>query len=184
MNRWAAILPAGGSATRLGGIDKVALEVGGQSLLSRAVNACVGAEPIVVVGPRRPVPSPVVWTVEAVPGSGPVAAIAAGLSLVDAGVDCPVVLLAADMPRVTPHTIARLLTSVGETGAILVDHDGRDQWLAGVWRLGVLRAAVPSRPEGLSLRRVLGGLAPTRVRAVADEVSDVDTPDDLSRVTG
>lgn len=183
MDSWAAVILAGGRASRMDGRDKVAIEIDGTTLLARAVDAAAGAEPIVVVGKRRPVPRPVLWTVEDEPGSGPVAAIAAGLAQLPDDPDLPVVLLAADLPRLTGATLARLLGSLGTTGAVLVDADGRDQWLLSAWRLGALRAALPERPEGMALRKVLGGLDPVRVAAVADEAADVDTPEDLSRFT-
>ncbi|HVK26342.1 MAG TPA: NTP transferase domain-containing protein [Actinokineospora sp.] len=174
---WAAIVLAGGRATRLGGVDKPALEVGGRSMLAAAVTAVAGADRIVVVGPERPVPTPVVWTVEDEPGSGPVAALAAGLAKVESDV---VVLLAADLPLVSTETVARLLAAVGSTGVVLVDADDRDQWLLSAWPVDVLRAAMPQRVAGAALRRVLSGLDPVRLPAVGAEAADVDTSADLA----
>ncbi|CRK56211.1 Molybdopterin-guanine dinucleotide biosynthesis protein MobA [Alloactinosynnema sp. L-07] len=176
---WAAIVLAGGRATRLGGVDKPALEVGGRSMLAAAVTAVAGADRIVVVGPERPVPVPVVWTLEDEPGSGPVAALAAGLSKIDTA--DVVVVLAADLPLVSAETVARLLAAVGSTGVVLVDADGRDQWLLSAWPLGPLRAAMPEFPAGAALRRVLSGLDPARLPAAGAEAADVDTPADLAR---
>ncbi|MFD2077450.1 molybdenum cofactor guanylyltransferase [Actinopolymorpha cephalotaxi] len=77
------IVLAGGGARRFGGTDKVLLPVGGRTMLDRVLAACVGAASVTVVGPRRPVdPSLPVrprWTREDPPGSGPLAAVAAGL---------------------------------------------------------------------------------------------------------
>ncbi len=47
------IIVAGGSARRLDGKDKAAVEIGGVTLLDRAIAAAKGAERIVVVGPQR-----------------------------------------------------------------------------------------------------------------------------------
>ena len=51
----AAIVLAGGAGRRLGGADKAALDVGGRTLLERAL-AAVSGVPTVVVGPARPLP--------------------------------------------------------------------------------------------------------------------------------
>ena len=46
-----AIVLAGGQGSRLGGVDKAELKVGGVRLLDRALTACRGASTTVVVGP-------------------------------------------------------------------------------------------------------------------------------------
>ena len=139
-----------------------------------------GASPIVVVGPERAVDPEladgVVWAREDPPGGGPVAGLAAGLALVDNDF---VAVLAVDQPGVTASTIDRLRAAADGGGAVLVDADGRRQWLIGVWRVAALRAALPARPDGASLRSVLTPLAPAEVAALPGEALDVDTPEDL-----
>ncbi|WP_051386031.1 molybdenum cofactor guanylyltransferase [Actinokineospora inagensis] len=173
---WAAVVLAGGRATRMGGIDKPALVVNGKTLLDHALAAVGHADEIVVVGPERPTAVPVRWTREPVPGSGPVAALAAGLELVTAPVT---VLLAADLPAVTTETVDRLRA---EAPALLVDAGGRDQWLLGAWPTGRLRAALPERPENAALRKVLSGLSPARVPDRDGSARDIDTPGDMPGV--
>jgi len=184
IGRWAALVLAGGRASRLGGIDKPALKHAGRSLLRHAVDAVAGADPVVVVGPRRPLGVAVTWTVERPPGGGPVAGLAAGLAeLAGRPDDTVVVLLAADLPAVTPATVDRLLASAGPTaGAVLVDDTGREQWLTSAWPLGSLRAALPTDPSGAALRVMLRDLPATRVPAEAGETADIDTPADLDRL--
>ncbi|WP_285364426.1 NTP transferase domain-containing protein [Microbacterium sp. LMC-P-041] len=92
----AAIILAGGRASRLDGTAKPLLEVGGRTLLDRAIAAVDGCDPIVVVGPPAPTRVRVVWTRETPEFGGPVAGIAAGLALVDTA---HVLLLAADLPN-------------------------------------------------------------------------------------
>ena len=179
--RFAGIVLAGGAARRLSGVDKPELRVGGISLLGRAVEALAGADPVVVCGPRRPGYDTVVWTREAVPGAGPVAALAAGLeSIGDAEV---VVLLAADLPGIRRSTVDRLRSTVGTAadGAVLVDAAGERQWLVSAWRTAALRAAMPERPENASLRRTLGGLRIAELAAEPGESDDIDTPEDLEK---
>jgi molybdopterin-guanine dinucleotide biosynthesis protein A len=173
----AAIVLAGGSGRRLGGVDKAGVVVGGRTLLDHVLAAVDGAAPVVVVGPRGAADH-VVWTREEPPGGGPVAGLAAGLAVVPDGVEF-VAVLAVDQPGVTKSTVDRLSAAVGETGAVLVD-DGHLQWLAGVWRVDVLRRALPLEPAGVSLRSVLRPLAPVEVPALPGEAQDVDTPEDLS----
>jgi molybdopterin-guanine dinucleotide biosynthesis protein A len=163
-------------------VDKPALSVGGKPLLARAIHALDGAERVIAVGPRRP-GFDVLWTREPVPGTGPVAAVAAGLLFVPEGVEA-VAVLAADLPGVRRSTVDRLVAAVGGAdGAVLVDAAGVRQWLLGVWRLTALRAALPERPENAALRRTLGALDIVDVPAEPGEADDIDTPEDLDRLS-
>ncbi|MFT4082535.1 MAG: NTP transferase domain-containing protein, partial [Nocardioides sp.] len=74
---YAAIVLAGGRGSRLGGVDKATLEIGGRSLLHRVLAACADAAEVVVVG------DPVAGTEarfvrEQPPYAGPAAALLAG----------------------------------------------------------------------------------------------------------
>jgi molybdopterin-guanine dinucleotide biosynthesis protein A len=136
MTRLAGIVLAGGSARHLSGVDKPALRIGGISLLRRAVDVLTRAQPVVVVGPKREGFSDDLWTREDQPGTGPVAALAAGVErLGDEPFDL-VVVLAGDLAAITPSTVDRLVatmgTAEGADGAVLTDADGRRQWLIGV----------------------------------------------------
>jgi molybdopterin-guanine dinucleotide biosynthesis protein A len=176
--RFAGIVVAGGAARRLSGVDKPQLRIGGKPLLARAISALAGAEQVIAVGPRR-AGFDVVWTREREPGSGPVAALAAGLEFVPAGVDVAAVL-AADLPGIRRSTVDRLLAALGGAdGAVLVDASGARQWLVGVWRVEALRAALPDPVEHAALRRMLDGLDVVEVPAEPGEADDIDTPEDL-----
>jgi molybdopterin-guanine dinucleotide biosynthesis protein A len=177
---YSGIVLAGGSARRLSGVDKTLLRVGGMTLLRRAVDALGEARPVVVVGPERAGFPDVVWTREAEPGAGPVAALAAGLDALgaDAGV---VVVLAGDLAAIGRSTVERLAASVSGDGAVLVDAEGKRQWLLGAWRVEALRSALPEETSGASLRRTLGGLSITEIVERPGESADIDTPEDLLR---
>jgi molybdopterin-guanine dinucleotide biosynthesis protein A len=178
--RYAGIVVAGGSARRLSGVDKPALSVGGKPLLARAIHALEGAERVIAVGPRRP-GFDVVWTREPVPGTGPVAALAAGLAFVPDDIEA-VAVLAADLAGVRRSTVDRLVAAIGGAdGAVLVDAGGARQWLLGAWRVAALKAALPEQLENAALRRVLSGLTVTEVLAERGEADDIDTPEDLER---
>ncbi|HWG92783.1 MAG TPA: molybdenum cofactor guanylyltransferase [Mycobacteriales bacterium] len=178
-----AVVLAGGAARRLGGADKPATPVGGVPLLDRVLAALPAEAQVVVVGPARPTSRPVRWTREDPPGGGPVAALVAGLAPATGD---RVLLLAADLPFLTPAAVAALLDAVGEgEGAVLVDDDDRPQWLTSAWRTASLRSALPAGdPAGLPLRAVLGGLRTARVALPGEGPPpwlDCDTPDDLRR---
>lgn len=182
------IVLAGGSARRLSGVDKPMLTIGGIPLLRRVVDALSAAREIVVVGRQRDGVDGVHWTQEDPPGAGPVAALAAGLALCgERGCrsDSHVAVLAGDLAGLTPDIIALLRTSLDDAdgcdGAVLVDPDGRRQWLAGVWRADALRTALPAEPANTALHAMLGRLAVTEVRASARQAADVDTEADLRR---
>lgn len=178
------IVLAGGSARRLSGVDKPMLEVGGVTLLGTALLALRDAYDIVVVGPAREGIDGVRWATERPPGSGPVAALAAGFEALgdDRQGAAEVAVLAGDLPGVTQETVARLRAARGcADGAVLVDATGRRQWLIGVWDGPALRAALPARPAGASLHSMLSRLAIVDVPARTGEGADVDTAADLSR---
>ncbi|EID56175.1 molybdenum cofactor guanylyltransferase [Saccharomonospora xinjiangensis] len=178
----AGIVLAGGAARRMGGVDKVMLRVAGVPLLERALAALRDADPVVVVGPPRAGIQGVRWTCEDPPGSGPVAALSAGLAVLDSRIGA-VAVLAADLMGVTPDTVGRLVVALGADesadGAVLVDSEGRRQWLVGVWRRPILDTAVPPDPRGASLRGTLGTSSIVEVEAIGAEARDVDSPDDL-----
>jgi molybdopterin-guanine dinucleotide biosynthesis protein A len=171
-----AIVLAGGSGSRMDGADKAALTVGGTTLLDRVLATVPGAATVIVVGAPRPTQRPVTWTREQPAGTGPAAAARAGLALVDAE---RVVLLAADLPFLTAETVDRLLAAATPAGAVLVDDEGRSQWLTSAWPTDVLRAAALT--PGGSLRAALGPLQPAEVPVDGREVLDCDTPHDLAR---
>ncbi|MCS3444210.1 molybdenum cofactor guanylyltransferase [Microbacterium phyllosphaerae] len=179
----AAIVLAGGRASRLGGAAKPLLEVDGRTLLDHAVVALADCEPVVVVGPRMPVGGHVVWTQETPAFGGPVAGIAAGLALIDSA---EVYVLAADLPN-AEAAVALLRQhpppSENQDGLCLADASGRMQWLTGRYRVAALRTALTRLPDAgrdASARALLGGLAIGTLPA-GDLATDVDTWDDLER---
>ena len=83
----AAIVLAGGRASRFGGGDKPGAVVGGVPMVARVLDAVGSCSPRILVGPVRDgVPGGVRQVREEPAGGGPVAALAAALPLVDAAV--------------------------------------------------------------------------------------------------
>jgi molybdopterin-guanine dinucleotide biosynthesis protein A len=177
------VVLTGGGAARFGGADKASIEVAGETLLERALRALAEVQDVVVVGDEVPTGRPVTFLREDPPGGGPAAGLLAGLAGFPR-VPRLVVVLAVDMPLVTPGTVRRLAASAAVDGALLVDGDGRRQYLCAVYRTEALRAAAPGLPEqhGLPVRRLVGDLELVEVPAVGGEAQDVDTWDDLRAV--
>jgi molybdopterin-guanine dinucleotide biosynthesis protein A len=167
-----ALVLAGGSARRLGGVDKAALVVGQQTLLDRVLAACTDAARTVVVGPRRRTSRPVIWCREEPPGGGPVPALRAGLDHVTAD---RLVLLAVDLPFLTPAVVSALVDSAP---AVLTD-GSRPQWLCGAWPVPALRVACAG--AGPRLGDLLSRLEPTLLtwEGPGAPWTDCDTEEEL-----
>jgi molybdopterin-guanine dinucleotide biosynthesis protein A len=186
---WSAIVLAGGTAQRLGGIDKASLEVSGRTLLDHLIGTLPDTVPIVVAGPRRPTVRPVTYRVEDPAGSGPVAAIAAAL----AAISTPhVAVVAVDIPWSGP-VVLRLMDELSDAGdagdaeaIIPIDAQGRRQLLCSAWRTTALAAALDrlGDPGGRSVRALVDGVV-VRERPLSEDeavmLADIDTPDDLAR---
>src|SRR5918999_830715 len=112
-----AIVLAGGSGSRLGGIDKAAVVIDGSTMLDRVLDATREASTTVVVGPHHPTQRVVSWTRESPAGGGPVAGLAAGLALTSAEF---VAVVAVDLPHLGPDDLAALAGAANDRdGAIL-----------------------------------------------------------------
>jgi molybdopterin-guanine dinucleotide biosynthesis protein A len=182
-----AVVLAGGRARRLGGADKPMLEVGGTPLLDRVLDACAqaGAQRAIVVGPERPITHTVTWVSEQPPGSGPAAALATALR------SCTrdwVGVFAADLPFLDADTIHSLWITIesaesAHDGAVVLDEDGREQWLAGLYRRASLEHAIARIGDdhmvGLPLRRLVGGLRLLHVKGRSRALMDCDTWEDV-----
>ncbi|HWD61912.1 MAG TPA: NTP transferase domain-containing protein [Humibacter sp.] len=194
-----AIILAGGRASRLDGVDKPALIVGGARLVDRAIAAAgvLAADAIVLVGPHRartaaPDTAALLIAVrEDPPFGGPVAALAAGLTKVTATF---ILLLAADLPHVE-LAVDRLATMIENVaggsepentaadGLVLVDAAGRDQWLTGIYRAESLRSAIGGLPAGSTNAPLHAVMRCLRLERIPDHGStvDIDTWDDAER---
>lgn len=180
---YTAVILAGGKAARLGGQAKPQLVVGGRPILAAVLDAVADAQNRIVVGPPQPAPPDVLVVREQPAGGGPVAALRAGLAEVSTDV---VVVVAGDLPFLSPSAVHGLLERLTGDGVMAVDDTGRDQYLLGAWRTAALRGAVAATRGPAPLRRML---APVAVRRWRPEVRpgepppwlDCDTPADLAR---
>jgi molybdopterin-guanine dinucleotide biosynthesis protein A len=180
------VVLAGGTAARMGGIDKASIELRGRTLLELAVDAFLDADEVVVVAPDTVRTNrPTTFVCEDPPRGGPVAGLLTG---VDALLRQPrlVGVLAVDMPRVTAATMRRLREAAeGHDGAFLVDGDGRRQ-LAGVLSAAALAGVRPDLEgqHGMALHRLLSPLRLATVAAIGDEAVDIDSWTDLRDLGG
>ncbi len=173
-----AIVLAGGRASRLGGIDKTALEFEGRTLLDLVVDATHGARTVIVVG-TPPVSDRYEVVREEPVFGGPATALQTALSALDGSTAEVVLVLAGDLPRVR-GAVTRLLARAAEMppsvdGAIALDETGRRQYLTAVYRTRALRAAVADVVVGDSMRRVIDGLRLDEVTVPTGTAHDVDT---------
>lgn len=178
-----AVVLAGGPSARLGGADKALLEVGGETMLDLALRAVRRAGRTICAGPERATGSRVVWAREDPPGSGPVAAIAAGLRLATAPV---VVVLAVDMPFVTEEVVSGLVHACTRgDAAALIDGTGTIQPLAAAYRVDDLRCRLAALGDetGGSVKGLLRDVDWAVVHA-PEAAIDVDTWDELRAVAG
>ena len=125
--RVAAVVLAAGSSTRMGR-NKLLLDLGGETLVRRAVRAALGAgvdQVVVVLGHEEPRVRAELFGLPCTPVVNPDHAEGAGTSVrtgvrqAAADADAVVVVL-ADMPFVTAEMIATLVQRYRETGAPLV----------------------------------------------------------------
>jgi molybdopterin-guanine dinucleotide biosynthesis protein A len=186
MTAYDAIVLAGGAAKRLGGADKPAVSVGGRALLDRVLGVCRDAGRTVVVGGRRATARPVLWAREEPPGSGPLAALAAGVLQVEAQA---VLVLSADLPFLGERTVRQLIDALGTSGreaVLLTDSGGRDQPLVAAYRTEPLRrelallATEHGGLTGLPLRLLTQELDLARIDAEPLASFDCDTWEDIS----
>lgn len=180
-----AVILAGGASRRFADagqpIDKLSLTRDGSSLLEQVIeNSRSHCATLVVVGPNRALPD-VTFVQETPAGSGPVAAVAAALPLIDTDL---LALVAGDAPR-GPVAIPALLHAITQRpdcdGAYVVTD--RPQYLCAIYRRGALHAALEhlatSRPVAhASLHDLLDGLDLIAIDDPDSLSRDIDTPDD------
>jgi molybdopterin-guanine dinucleotide biosynthesis protein A len=183
-----AILLAGGRGSRMGGIRKPLLEVGGRTLLDAAISAArtAGCAPIVGVGDHAlaitATATAITWVREDPPFGGPAAAILAALPLLTAP---RTLVLACDLVH-AEHAVAALLRAdAGPDGVCLEDRTGRRQWLTAIYRTEALRSSAAGLEDagaGASAAMLLGGLSLTTLAPSDGEdlAFDIDTWDDLT----
>jgi molybdopterin-guanine dinucleotide biosynthesis protein A len=178
------LLLNGGKSSRLG-VDKGSQVVAGTPIASRVARAlCSVADPVLTVGRGAGPGLPVVSD----DGQGPLAAFfKGGVELDRRGCRGPILLVACDLPFITPELLSLVRDSLGTSDAALPVHDGSDQPLAACYSPEAVRAAgeLLSRGER-SLKALIQAIRVERILpevwkavAPADALFDIDTPEQL-----
>ena len=179
-----AVILAGGRGNRMGGPGKPLRKLAGWPMLDHVLLACSAASRQIVVGPGRIGIGSPLFCREQPAGSGPVAAISAGLRHVRQPV---VLVLAADLPFVAPALgpLRSLLasTQTGLAAAALVEPSGQVNHLAAAWRTAALYAALDrvGEPAGRPVRALYDGIEVGYLPDFDAWGADCDTPADLRR---
>ncbi len=177
------IILAGGEGSRMGGVDKAAVELNGRTLLGHLLDDLGGGQggehAIVVVSPNAI--DGVQTTSEHPPLGGPVAGIAAGALALPDEEDFTAVL-AVDAPQSAAFLPVLRAAMGGADVAVAVAGDGWVQPLCAVWRTASLHRVlrelgdVRNRPA-----RALLKMAEQVVEVPGDGTeSDYDTVEELS----
>ena len=187
----AAVILAGGSGNRLGGVSKASLKVGGETLLHRVVRGLDSATIVLLAGGARaslPLPEGVVPVVDVQRDAGPVAGLAAAVSaLAISGIaDGLLISVAVDTPFFPPIFAARAAAALGaRSGVAVATYRGQSYPTNAVWRLSQLqelpaRLAVGTAPRALkALAAELGTVVVDWSAAEHDPFANVNTITDL-----
>jgi len=181
--RPAALLLTGGASRRMG-TDKAALVVPGGPLAQRSAALLRSvAEPVIEVGPGY---TTLPCTREVPPGSGPLAAMAAGAALLkDRHHQGPVLVVATDLPGLTGEYL-RVLANHGvprpDHSVVPRDGAGRAQPLCARYSPTALACAEELVAAGhRSMKALLARVPIVWIDGDAGVVLlDIDTPDDLA----
>ena len=178
------IVLAGGAGRRLGR-PKACVVLGGRTLVERAVETlrrhCRSL--VVISRPGIELPPLDATVLFDRPGpDAPLNALATGLAALDTG---DVLVLACDLPSAGP-VVDRIALAPAGAAAVARDRVSR-RWqplCARYPRLATLEVCERLLAAGeLRLQPVIAELAPSAVDASADDLANVNSPDDLARLT-
>jgi len=190
------IVLVGGRSRRMGR-DKATLEVGGRTLVQRAVDALVAAgvtEVVLVGAPDRAVPEvtssvPVLEAHDSTEHDGPLQGIVAGLECVRGEV---AVVVGCDMPFLRPELLALLARRAAEARRPVLPLHGRlPEGLCSAWprsALGALRARLEAGERAVATTAERLGallLAPAEYAAADPEgtsFTNVNTPEEFAAI--
>jgi molybdopterin-guanine dinucleotide biosynthesis protein A len=169
-----SIILTGGTSKRFGS-DKSQAKIANKNLLEILTD---GLSDLIIVGPESAIKAKYVR--EEPQGSGPVAAIGAGLKEVESEL---VAIFATDMPFAS-RLLNQLQKALAKEAAIPVDCDGFAQPLAAIYRTEALNRAIATFEtlENKSVKELISKLDVDLVPLVETELLlDIDTKADLEK---
>jgi len=168
----------GGASTRMGS-DKATLPVRGVAMAQRVADAltAAGCAPVVMVGgDARELQSLRLEHVDDdFPGEGPLGGILTALARGSAAL-----VVACDVPNIRPQTLRRLIDTLGDHQAAIACTEHLEP-LCALWSPSA-SATLRSRfvAGERAVHRAIEGLDVVAVTVPADELRNVNTPDDLN----
>jgi molybdopterin-guanine dinucleotide biosynthesis protein A len=184
-----ALILAGGDSRRMGH-DKAALQLGGQSLLQRMIDAMRALFPVVLLSVRQArhdIDASIAQIRDDIPDAGPLAGLCAGLRQ---AATPWVFAVATDMPYLRPEIIRHLAARRADCQAVVPIAAGHPQAVAAFYAATALPAlqAVLSGAGKHSLQTALHALDVRYVdeqdlRSLDPDLQsfvDLDTPEDLA----
>ena len=185
----AVTILAGGRGSRLGGVDKAALDLHGRPLLEHVLAAVgpLAAEILVVANDDRLAGDPRFRVIrDPEPHAGVLPALLAAL---EASSSPLLLLLACDMPFVSRQVVQHLLASAKTHDAVMPHVQGFPQPMHAIYRVAPCRAAIRATLEhgGRRMIAFLDDIDTLRVhedelRRIDPDIRsffNVNTPDDL-----
>jgi molybdopterin-guanine dinucleotide biosynthesis protein A len=177
------VVVAGGSSKRFGR-NKLVEIVNGVPLRHHAIEAATATcDSVVVVGFDLDAASPLVTVVrEDPPGSGPFAAVAAGVAQSGPAPEDAIVVLAGDLvsPNAAIPALIEALNGSGADAAVIIDAQHRRQPLLACYRASaLLKLFASTDPVNRPAMQLLDGLEVIEVPDGANWSRDIDTPADL-----
>jgi molybdenum cofactor guanylyltransferase len=192
--RVVAAIIAGGKGTRLGGVDKTAVVVGGRSILDRQLAALRGrfTRVLLALGESTPPalpPAVVVVRDRVATGSGPLGGLDAVLDAL-APDEESVVCIAADMPLVSPPPLELLRDTAPDAEALVPLVAGQPEPLFARYHRTCAPAVEAALREGRL--KTMGLLASVQVHWIPEAtlraadpnlhcLLNINTPEDLTR---
>ena len=181
---------AGGRGSRLGGVDKAALDLNGRPLLEHVLAAVspLAREILVVANDDRLASDPRLTVIrDPEPHAGVLPALLAALDTASSEL---MLLVACDMPFLDRALIETLVRLAEQQDVVMPKVEGREQPMHAIYRVAACRAAVRAALEQ-GRRRMIAFLDDVRTLTVEEpdlrridpqlrSFFNVNTPDDLA----
>jgi molybdopterin-guanine dinucleotide biosynthesis protein A len=182
--RLSAVVLAGGESQRFGA-DKLAAHLGGLTLLEQAVADLPEDAELIIVGPDRAIRRSARFVREEPHGTGPAAALIAGLRTAISSKPDAIVVLPGDSPRAGRAAMALLaeLDTGDSTAVMATESSGRLNPLHLALRPEaaeyLVALAGESAGAGQSAKRLVEPLNAGLVALSSHELFDIDTTDQM-----